>query len=63
MSVTTKFFEFSCLINRWDSKGLSGPSKVIFDVLDDLVKDTAKTLVLHGKYDVTEDFRDLVSVL
>ncbi|KAJ0808596.1 putative alpha-farnesene synthase [Helianthus annuus] len=46
-------------INRWDGNGLSGPSKVIFDVLDDLVKDVTKTLVLRGKIDLTEDFRGL----
>ncbi|CAI9270106.1 unnamed protein product [Lactuca saligna] len=46
-------------IRRWDGKGLSGPSKVIFDVLDDLVRDTTETLVLQGNIDVIEDFRDL----
>ncbi|KAI3829313.1 hypothetical protein L1987_03433 [Smallanthus sonchifolius] len=46
-------------INRWDGEGLSGPSKVIFDVLDDHVREITKTLVLHGKIDLTEDFRDL----
>ncbi|KAM0012155.1 putative alpha-farnesene synthase [Helianthus debilis subsp. tardiflorus] len=46
-------------INRWDGNGLSGPSKAIFDVLDDLVKDVTKTLVLRGKIDLTEDFRGL----
>ncbi|PWA74740.1 geranyllinalool synthase [Artemisia annua] len=46
-------------IYRWDSNGLNGPSKAIFDVLDDLVTDTTKELVLQGKIDVTEDFRDL----
>ncbi|XP_076910575.1 S-linalool synthase-like [Bidens hawaiensis] len=46
-------------INRWDGEGLSGPSKVIFDVLDDLVRDITNTLVLHGKIDLTEDFRSL----
>lgn len=49
--------------NRWDGEGLSGPSKVIFDVLDDLVRDITKTLVLGGKIDLTEDFRHLVSYL
>ena len=56
-------FLISCLNNRWDGKGLNGPSKVIFDVLDNLVTDTTKELVLQGKIDVTEDFRDLVSFL
>ncbi|KAI3510369.1 hypothetical protein L1887_17308 [Cichorium endivia] len=46
-------------IRRWDGNGLSGPSKVIFDVLDDLVRETTRTLLLHGNVDVTEDFRDL----
>ncbi|PWA94009.1 geranyllinalool synthase [Artemisia annua] len=46
-------------IYRWDGKGLNGPSKAIFDVLDDLVTDTTKELVLQRKIDVTEDFRDL----
>ena len=50
------------LNNRWDGKGLSGPSKVIFDVLDDLVRDATKILYLQEKIDVTEDFRDIVSV-
>nr|GEW01682.1 S-linalool synthase-like [Tanacetum cinerariifolium] len=49
-------------VYRWDSKGLNGPSKAIFDVLDDLVTDTTKELVLQGKIDVTEDFRDLVGM-
>ncbi|KAL4562406.1 hypothetical protein LXL04_034609 [Taraxacum kok-saghyz] len=48
-------------IRRWDGKGLSGPSKVIFEVLDDLVRDTTNTLMFHhgNINDVTEDFRDL----
>ncbi|KAK1421922.1 hypothetical protein QVD17_24659 [Tagetes erecta] len=46
-------------INRWDGEGLSGPSKVIFDVLDDLVREITKTLVLGGKMDLTQDFRHL----
>ncbi|KAI3697983.1 hypothetical protein L6452_31092 [Arctium lappa] len=46
-------------IHRWDGKGLSGPSKVIFNVLDDLVTDATKILALQEKIDVTEDFRDL----
>ncbi|KAI3697982.1 hypothetical protein L6452_31090 [Arctium lappa] len=46
-------------IHRWDGRGLNGPSKVIFDVLDDLVRDATNMLVLHKKIDVTEDFRDL----
>nr|XP_043610705.1 (E,E)-geranyllinalool synthase [Erigeron canadensis] len=46
-------------IHRWDGEGLTGPSKVIFEVLDDLVRDTTKTLVLDGKIDMTEEFRDL----
>ncbi|GJY13172.1 (E,E)-geranyllinalool synthase-like protein [Tanacetum coccineum] len=46
-------------VYRWDGKGLNGPSKAIFDVLDDLVTDTTKELVLQGKIDLTEDFRDL----
>ncbi|GKA76902.1 geranyllinalool synthase [Tanacetum coccineum] len=46
-------------LKRWDGKGLNGPSKAIFDVLDDLVTDTTKELVLQGKIDLTEDFRDL----
>lgn len=58
-----KSYIFLCLNDRWDGKGLSGPSKVIFDVLDDLVRDTTETLVLQGNIDVIEDFRDLVSVL
>ncbi|KAI3740788.1 hypothetical protein L2E82_31262 [Cichorium intybus] len=45
-------------IHRWDGKGLIGPSKVIFDVLDDLVRDSTKSLVL-GNIDIIEDFRDL----
>ena len=51
------------MIYRWDGKGLSGPSKVIFEVLDDLVRDTTNTLMFHhgNINDVTEDFRDLVS--
>nr|GEW59040.1 (E,E)-geranyllinalool synthase [Tanacetum cinerariifolium] len=47
------------LNNRWDGKGLNGPSKAIFDVLDDLVTNTIKELVLQGKIDIIEDFRDL----
>nr|AGN70888.1 geranyllinalool synthase [Grindelia hirsutula] len=46
-------------IHRWDGDGLRGPSKVIFDVLDDLVRDSTRTLVLDGKIDMTEEFRDL----
>ncbi|KVI00937.1 Terpene synthase, metal-binding domain-containing protein [Cynara cardunculus var. scolymus] len=46
-------------IHRWDGKGLSGPSKVIFNVLDDLVRDASKILFLQEQIDVTEDFRDL----
>ncbi|KAI3510368.1 hypothetical protein L1887_17307 [Cichorium endivia] len=45
-------------IHRWDGKGLIGPSKVIFDVLDDLVRDSTKSLVL-GNIDIIEDFRNL----
>ncbi|KVI00970.1 Terpene synthase, metal-binding domain-containing protein [Cynara cardunculus var. scolymus] len=46
-------------IHKWDGKALSGPSKVIFDVLDDLVRYATNSLVLDEKIDVTEDFRDL----
>ncbi|KAL8259359.1 hypothetical protein R6Q59_027312 [Mikania micrantha] len=46
-------------INRWDGEGLRGPSKVIFDVLDHLVKDITNTLILRWNVDVTEDFRSL----
>ena len=54
---------FSFMNNSWDSEALSGPSKVIFNVLDNLVRYATNILVLHEKVDVTEDFRDVVSVL
>nr|QYL01194.1 terpene synthase 4 [Stevia rebaudiana] len=46
-------------INRWDGEGLSGPSKVIFIVLDDLVREITNTLIRHGRIDSTEAFRSL----
>lgn len=47
--------------SRWDSKGLSGHSKTIFDALHDLVSEVAaKYYELQGK-DITDDLKNLVS--
>nr|GEU66338.1 geranyllinalool synthase [Tanacetum cinerariifolium] len=60
ITVADDFFDMRGTLEEWDGKGLNGPSKAIFDVLDDLVTNTTKELVLQGKIDVIEDFRDLV---
>ncbi|XP_071721030.1 S-linalool synthase [Rutidosis leptorrhynchoides] len=46
-------------VHRWDGKGLIGSSKIIFDVLDDLVRNTTMTMIHHGNVDLTQDFRDI----
>ncbi|XP_050230081.1 (E,E)-geranyllinalool synthase-like [Mercurialis annua] len=45
-------------IQRWDGKGLSGHSKTIFNVLDDLVREMSeKYLKKHGTDDITNSLR------
>ncbi|KAG1347133.1 putative S-linalool synthase-like [Cocos nucifera] len=49
-------------VQRWEGKGLSGPSKVIFDTLDDLVCDiTLKIFNQHGHDMKTllQDFKEM----
>ncbi|GMI85674.1 terpene synthase 04, GERANYLLINALOOL SYNTHASE, TERPENE SYNTHASE 4 [Hibiscus trionum] len=40
-------------VRRWDSRGLSGHSNVIFDALDNLVKETAEKHLQQKKTDTT----------
>ncbi|KAF7844906.1 (E,E)-geranyllinalool synthase [Senna tora] len=46
-------------IQRWDSKGLSGHSKVIFDALDNVVSEAAARYLLRQGIDITNTLRDL----
>ncbi|XP_059635069.1 (E,E)-geranyllinalool synthase-like [Cornus florida] len=46
-------------VQRWDGKGLSGHSKIIFNALDHFVRDiAAKHLHLQGS-DITKDLQDI----
>ncbi|KAH0763500.1 hypothetical protein KY290_019573 [Solanum tuberosum] len=46
-------------IQRWDAKNLDGPSKIIFEALDDLVCDVAKMYHLQHKIDITPQLRHM----
>ncbi|KAK7327930.1 hypothetical protein VNO77_22023 [Canavalia gladiata] len=47
-------------VRRWDFRGLSGPSKVICDALDNLVSEvTSKYLQQEGMYDISSNLKDL----
>lgn len=54
-----------CVNNRWDSRGLSSHSKVIFDALDDLVSEASrKYLQQEGTSDdISSSLKDLVCVI
>ncbi|CAN4092068.1 unnamed protein product [Withania somnifera] len=41
------------ILQVWDAKNLDGPSKIIFEALDDLVCDVAKMYHLQHKIDIT----------
>lgn len=60
-------FSLSCFLldefDRWDAKGLKGHSKIIFDVLDDLVREmAAKYLQQVGNDDITASLQYIVSL-
>lgn len=44
-------------VQRWDGSNLDGPSKIIFDALDDLVCDVAKLYHLRHAIDITPELR------
>ncbi|KAJ9168896.1 hypothetical protein P3X46_020375 [Hevea brasiliensis] len=44
-------------IRRWDTEGLSGHSRIIFDVLDDLVREMAATYLQQEGSDITASLR------
>ncbi|KAJ8531562.1 hypothetical protein K7X08_026996 [Anisodus acutangulus] len=46
-------------IQSWDAKNLDGPSKVIFEALDDLVCDVAKMYHIQHKIDITPQLRHM----
>ncbi|XP_060189855.1 (E,E)-geranyllinalool synthase-like isoform X2 [Lycium barbarum] len=46
-------------LKRWDAKTLDGPSKIIFEALDDLVCDVAKMYHLQHKIDITPQLRHM----
>ncbi|XP_059283880.1 (E,E)-geranyllinalool synthase [Lycium ferocissimum] len=46
-------------IQRWDAKTLDGPSKIIFEALDDLVCDVAKMYHLQHKIDITPQLQHM----
>ncbi|XP_059284899.1 S-linalool synthase-like [Lycium ferocissimum] len=46
-------------IQRWDAKTLDGPSKIIFEALDDLVCDVAEMYHLQHKIDINPQLRHM----
>ncbi|PHT64501.1 hypothetical protein T459_31655 [Capsicum annuum] len=46
-------------IQRWDAKTLDGPSKIIFEALDDLVCDVANMYHLQHKIDITPQLQHM----
>ncbi|XP_059440431.1 S-linalool synthase-like [Corylus avellana] len=46
-------------VQRWDSKGLSGHSKIIFDALDNLVREIAKKYLQQQGRDIINNLQDL----
>ncbi|KAI4296666.1 hypothetical protein L6164_036607 [Bauhinia variegata] len=46
-------------VRRWDSKGLKGHSKVLFDVLDALVSEAATKYLQQEGIDIKESLKDL----
>nr|AIL54747.1 putative geranyllinalool synthase [Nicotiana benthamiana] len=44
-------------VQRWDGSNLDGPSKIIFDALDDLVSDVAKLYHLRHAIDIMPELR------
>ncbi|KAJ7968503.1 Terpene synthase [Quillaja saponaria] len=46
-------------VRRWDSRGLSSHSKIIFDALENLVTETATKYLKHDGTDITSSLQDL----
>lgn len=49
------------IYNRWDAKGLSGHSKIIFDALDNLVREIATKYLQQEGRDIINNLQDIVS--
>ena len=48
--------------DRWNGKGLSGHSKIIFDALDNLVSEIAAKYLQKEGRDITKSLQDIVSL-
>lgn len=46
-------------VQRWDGEGLVGPSKIIFDALDQFVRDMAEQFLDHERHDMTNKIHAL----
>ncbi|XP_055828402.1 (E,E)-geranyllinalool synthase [Solanum dulcamara] len=55
----SELYILSEAIQRWDAKNLDGPSKIIFEALDDLVCDVAKMYHLQHKIDIIPQLRHM----
>lgn len=57
------FLSFLKLIiyDRWEGERLSGPSKIIFDALNEFVRDTAEQFLHQEGHDITKKLQALVS--
>jgi geranyllinalool synthase len=49
------------IYNRWDAKGLSGHSKIIFDALNNLVREIATKYLQQEGLDIINNLQDIVS--
>ena len=50
---------FNLLVDRWDAKGLSNHSKIIFDALDNLVSEIASKYFQQEGRDMTKNLQDI----